>query len=268
MNYAWKDGDKISSPLEEKRRIMWGTIYSNNENKFQQDKNVIMGTPLIARMDPDLFDETGDLIQKRRYDFDDDEGSGKPDGKREEKRLPTQVALDAISLAYRVQIDLEDITMDFVKHFKEKTGEENLCIAGGVGLNSVLNGRLSRELGFENTYISPYPGDDGIAVGCCAFGLFGNHILDNKVKREAKESNPPVWTSPLSPYLGPLPTESSIKAAIQTAAPWVDIEIIQDEDTRLELVANEIESGGVVAWYNGRSELGPRGKFPFLCILL
>merc|ERR1719162_1777221 len=81
--------------------------------------------------------------------------------------------------------------IDFVKHFRDITGEENLCIAGGVGLNSVLNGRLSRELGFKNTFISPYPGDDGIAVGCCAYGLFGNAILDDiKKKRKRQNCNP------------------------------------------------------------------------------
>ena len=94
---------------------------------------------------------------------DNDEVTDTDSGIKEQQqeRLPTNVALDAISLAHRVQIDLEDIVLDFVKHFKEETGESNLCIAGGVGLNSVLNGRLARELGFSQTFISPYPGDDG-----------------------------------------------------------------------------------------------------------
>ena len=179
------------SPKQEERRTMWGTLYSEDDAKqFQQNKDVIAGMPLISRIDSDLFDDDGNLLSKRRYDFDDnqnnddnndnskvkvstnlekamaksvdDSESTKADSeKTEEARLPSKVALDAISLAHRVQIDLEDIVLDFVKHFKEQTRETNLCIAGGVGLNSVLNGRLARELGFSQTFISPYPGDDG-----------------------------------------------------------------------------------------------------------
>lgn len=266
MVTSWDNEGDTLQPSEEKRRIMWGALYSEEEGKkFEQDKSVLMGMPLISRMDSDLFDKEGNLIHKRRYDFDDDEEQrsqkDSEDDKEEKRRLPTKVALDAITLAHRIQIDLEDIVMDCVKHFKEQTGEENLCIAGGVGLNSVLNGRLSRELDFSNTFISPYPGDDGIAVGCCAYGLFGNEILDKKhitSKNTESTPRPPVWKTPLSPYLGPDPTEAEIKAAIEVAAPWLEVEAIRDEDTRLQMVAEEIASGGVVAWYNGRSELGPR----------
>ena len=164
MNHVWNDDDGQDLKAEvEERRIMWGALYSEaDDNKFQQDKDVIAGMPLISRMDSDLFDRKGNVIPKRRYDFDDSIDNDRPSNpsgtdnqEEEEPRLPTRVALEAISLAYRIQIDLEDVLMDFVKHFKESTGQENLCIAGGVALNSVLNGRLSRELGFaENIYFS------------------------------------------------------------------------------------------------------------------
>lgn len=270
-------GEEIRPPLEG-RKVIWGTLYSEKDGEeFQQDKDVISGMPLIARMDSDLFDAQGNLAPKRRYDFDggdDDSGSngmqvdddnddavGQAQGREQEPRLPTRVALEAIALAHRIQIDLEDIVMDFVKHFRAATGEENLCIAGGVGLNSVLNGRLARELGFEQTFVSPYPGDDGIAVGCCAYGLFGNEILDRHKTGSAADGrlpNPPVWDGPLSPYLGPDPSEAEIRAAIDEASPWLEVEAVRDEGTRLDMAVAEIELGGVVAWYQGRSELGPR----------
>ncbi|OEU22631.1 CmcH_NodU-domain-containing protein, partial [Fragilariopsis cylindrus CCMP1102] len=169
-------------------------------------------------------------------------------------------------LAHRIQVDLEDIVIDFVRHFQETTDEDNLCIAGGVGLNSVLNGRLSRELGFKNTFISPYPGDDGIAVGCCAYGLFGNESLDKmreggKIENDdndIEEQRPPIWKSPISPYLGPDPSEMAMKIAIDAASPWLEVDTVRDEGTRLDMVAQEIEIGGVVAWFHGRSEMGPR----------
>ena len=121
------------------------------------------------------------MIRKRKYDFDDNEtiqdASSTTPG-----QLPTNVALESISLSYRMQQDLESVTMDFVKHMKKKTNQNNVCLAGGVALNSVLNGRISRELGFQNVYIPAYPGDDVIAIGCCAYGIFGNRALDNKLK--------------------------------------------------------------------------------------
>jgi len=253
-----KNGNKILPPIES-RRILWGTLYSEDEDKkFQQDKYVIAGMPFVNRLDSDLFNNEGQMIRTRRYDFDDDEGSGNNnDG--EEKRLPTKVALDAIALANRIQVDIEDISLDFVKHFKELTGEENLCFAGGVGLNSVMNGRMSRELGFKNTFLPPYPGDDGIAVGCCAFGLFGNvHLQSLDDDDDARSDSPPLWQTPLSPYTGPAYTDADIKSAVEEAAPWLEFEAVRDEDTRVEFAVQEIQSGGVIAWYQGRSEMGPR----------
>eukprot|EP00536_Pseudo-nitzschia_multiseries_P012408 jgi/Psemu1/208588/e_gw1.473.44.1 len=270
MIHSWKrkessllseDESVDVKPEEETRRILQGTLYSEDEQtKFRKNTDVIAGMPLIARMDADMFDGQGNLIPKRRYDFDDNEENSNSSERKggDEARLPTRVALEAISLAHRIQVDIEKITIDFVKHFQQVTGEENLCIAGGVGLNSVLNGKLSRELGFKKTFISPYPGDDGIAVGCCAYGLFGNEILDTLKKEEESEVRPPIWKGPISPYLGPDPSEMAIKAAIDAAMPWLEVDVIRDEGTRLDMAAEEIEMGGVVALYQGRSELGPR----------
>jgi len=245
--------------------IVEGTLYQDGGLKI--NRMTMKGMPFIARVDPDMFDDEGNMIRTKRYDFDDndyqgptnDEGGDKKgdnsnDGGESspvsEKQIPTKVALDAIGLAARMQTDLESVAMDFVRHFKEQTGETNLCLAGGVALNSVLNGRLSRELGFENTFIPPYPGDDGIAVGCCAYGLFGD--------KEKGEAAPKLWNEPLSPYLGPLPTSSEMAEAVAWADPWLDVEIVKDEKKRIDILVEEISSGGVVAIYNGRSEMGPR----------
>ena len=252
--YEWNDdNDDTMSPTLHKEPIMWGTLYSeDNDKKFECDRKLLMGLPYIARNDPDLFDKET-MVRKRRYDFDDDEGVGEKAAEDSKKRLPVKVALDAIALAARIQDDLEVVCMDFVRHFQKQTGETNLCLAGGVALNSVLNGRLARELGFDQTFIPPYPGDDGIAIGCCAYGLFGNAAL-----AKAKEPCASLWTTPVSPYLGPDYNEFAIKRAIEAAAPWLDVETIRNEDRKVELIAEELEMGTVVAWYQGRSEIGPR----------
>ena len=247
--HQWQTDRGVIAPRPGTTPIMTGTVYSEEPGfEFQADRNLIAGTPSIAMTDPELIDKDGNVLEKRRYDFDDNTGI-----ENSPRLLPTKIALDAITLASRIQEDLEIIVMDFVSHFKKVTGEKNLCLAGGVALNSVLNGRLARELGFERTYIPPYPGDDGIAIGCCAFGLYGPKYL-----RTGPKDTPPVWTGPLSPYLGPLPTEKEMRNAIRAASPWIEVEAVRNVDRRLEIMAQEVDSGGVVAWYQGRSEMGPR----------
>lgn len=270
IDHTWEKEDKSTiQPVRMEKRIVEGSLYSEDEEKrIKIDKSSMQGTPHCARNDPDLFDETG--MRRKRYDFDDDgEVYRKPEpdpvqaqaqqgGEEEDekllKKLPATVALEAIALASRIQDDLEEVAIDFVKHFKEKTGHTNLCLAGGVALNSVLNGRLTRELGFEKTYIPPYPGDDGIPIGCCAFGLYGNSNLGDTNAPD----RPPVWKGPLSPYMGPAPTESDYRMAIERASPWLEVETIRKDEARMERIVSMLEIGGIVALYQGRSEMGPR----------
>ena len=242
---------------------------------LQINRSRLMGMPLIARIDSDMFDSNGNMVRSKRYDFDDNDyvvpttyNDNNNDDDAEKpvalKQTPTRVALDAISLASRIQTDLENVCLDFVRHMKARTEETNLCLAGGVALNSVLNGRLSRELGFKQTFIPPYPGDDGIAVGCCAFGLFGGSSIssassnNNNNNNKKQLSSPPLWRQPITPYLGPMPTLSSMKESLDWAGPWIDVTTITDENERNTIIVDELISGGVVAVYNGRSELGPR----------
>lgn len=261
MGHRWEENGGIEAePIKDP--IMTGKLYE--DGGFNVDRRSMLGMPHIARTDPDLFDEEGNM--RKRYDFDDfdakkaaakEDASSLEDDANESKatsQLPSRVALDAIALSSRIQNDLEAVVMDFVKHFKEETGHSNLCIAGGVALNSVLNGRLSRELGFEKIFIPPYPGDDGIAVGCCAYGLFGN---SDRNKGEGK-TKVDLWKGPLSPYLGPMPTEVEMKEAIADAAPWLEVETVRNNERRFDMIARELDASGVVAIYNGRSEMGPR----------
>src|SRR5207253_3557910 len=73
-------------------------------------------------------------------------------------------------LAWRVQDDTEKVLLARARWLRETTGAKNLCIAGGVALNCVANGRIAREAGFENVWIQPAAGDDGIAIGCALYG--------------------------------------------------------------------------------------------------
>jgi len=116
-----------------------------------------------------------------------------------------------------------------------------------------MNGKVRRELGFENVFIPPYPGDDGIAAGCCAYGLFGN-----KLTPSVESAGAPLWKNPITPYLGPIYDDDDVENAIEQALPWIEVNEVLSEKDRLEATASVIASGGVVAWFHGRSEAGPR----------
>src|SRR5437879_6919853 len=73
-------------------------------------------------------------------------------------------------LAWRIQDDTENVLLARARWLRETTGAKNLCIAGGVALNCVANGRVVRESGFDNVWIQPAAGDDGIAIGCAYYG--------------------------------------------------------------------------------------------------
>src|ERR1700728_2764736 len=81
-------------------------------------------------------------------------------------------------MAWRIQDDTEKVLIARAIWLRETTGAKNLCIAGGVALNCVANGRLVREAGFENVWIQPAAGDDGIAIGCAYYGYLA--IQKNK----------------------------------------------------------------------------------------
>ena len=90
------------------------------------------------------------------------------DGAATGKRSPSMRHWE--DLAWRMQDDTENVLLARARWLRETTGAKNLCIAGGVALNCVANGRVAREAGFDNVWIQPAAGDDGIAIGCAYYG--------------------------------------------------------------------------------------------------
>ena len=73
-----------------------------------------------------------------------------------------------------MQRQAEEAMLTHARWLREATGAENLCIAGGVALNCVANSHIAREAGFDQVFVPPAPGDDGIAVGCALYGAAAN----------------------------------------------------------------------------------------------
>lgn len=146
------------------------------------------------------------------------------------------------ALAFAVQKTLEEALLFCARHLQKITGLKNMCVAGGVALNSVANGVLQQESSFEKIYVTPAPSDDGISLGCSYYGL---HELCgvplNKLPR-----------LPMS-YIGPV----HVPAEVDKALAAYNISPCQAGDP-LSFMAREIAEGAVIAWFDGRSEFGPR----------
>lgn len=146
-------------------------------------------------------------------------------------------------IAASIQRVTEEIVLKMVCHAHKLTGAENLCLAGGVALNSVANGRIVRETPFKQVFIQPAAGDPGGALGAA---LYAHHVLLKQPRKFTMEHA--YWGAE---YSGDL-----IKAALQTAGlkyRWID-----DEELLTDEIASGLARGDVVGWYQGRFEWGPR----------
>ena len=147
-------------------------------------------------------------------------------------------------LAWQVQDDTERVLLARAAWLRETTGAKNLCIAGGVALNCVANGRIAREAGFENVWIQPAAGDDGIAIGCAYYG----HLAVQKQPRSF------VMTHA---YLGTAYSEDDVAAATDQPLVRLATRRIRSDDICAD-TARVLSEGHVVGWFQGRSEFGPR----------
>ena len=155
----------------------------------------------------------------------------------------TQKEMD---LAASVQKVTEEVMMRIAQHVHAETGLENLCLAGGVALNCVGNGRLLREGPFKNLWIQPAAGDAGGALGAALFAWY--QLFDNPRR-------PAPGDSQMGSYLGPRFTQTAIQEYLDSVNARYEI---LDEDTLCRTVAGMLDAGKVVGHFAGRMEFGPR----------
>ena len=145
-------------------------------------------------------------------------------------------------LAASVQRFCEELIFHILNHLHKKTGLDNLCIAGGVAQNSVANGKILQNTPFKNIYIPPAGHDAGTSMGSALF-LY-NQIL--KQKRAL-----PTYSGSLGSHY----TESEIESYLKSQN--MKFEKYSDE-VLYDMVTDCIINGGVVGWFQGRAEFGPR----------
>jgi carbamoyltransferase len=151
-----------------------------------------------------------------------------------------------MDLARSIQVVCEEVMLRMARSAHKKTGLDNLCLAGGVALNCVGNGRLLREGPFRNIWIQPAAGDAGGALGVAQL-IHHRHL--------GRPRTPGCGDSMKGAYLGPEFAPNQIEAFLKsTGAPYVRL----DEERLLELLAERLAEEKVIGWFDGRMEFGPR----------
>ena len=146
-------------------------------------------------------------------------------------------------IAASIQAFTEEVILKLAKTVHEKTKMENLCIGGGVGLNSVANGILLRSRIFKRVFVQPAAGDDGGSMGSA---LYAYHAILGK-KRVFVQDNC---------YFGAEYSEVEIEKFLKSKK--IKYTKITSEEKLTDFLASEIAGGKVVGFYHGRAEWGPR----------
>jgi carbamoyltransferase len=152
-----------------------------------------------------------------------------------------------MDIARSIQEVIEEVMLRMARHIYKETGEKNLCLAGGVALNCVGNGRILREGPFENIWIQPAAGDAGGALGAALF-VWYQYLENSRIADGKKDFQ-------RGSYLGPKFENGYICEYLKSS----DIPFIELSDEQIpEKVADLLAEQKVIGWFQGRMEFGPR----------
>lgn len=152
-----------------------------------------------------------------------------------------------MDIAASLQVVTEEILIRIVRHAKAITGEKNLCLAGGVALNCVANGKILREKIFDSIWIQPAAGDAGGALGAAMIGYHHYFKKERAIgSQDAQKGS----------YLGTTYSDEEIAAFLaKENIPYVRYD---DSQTLCDDIASLIAHENVIGWFQGRMEFGPR----------
>ena len=163
------------------------------------------------------------------------------------RKAESELTQREMDLAASIQEVTEEVVLRLGKSIAAETGEKNLCLAGGVALNCVANGKLLRANVFENIWIQPAAGDAGGALGAA----LAVHHLMNGATRTVNHAGDDMKGS----YLGTHYNQTEIEQRL--AAAGAVFETVSDEQL-IEQTATALAEGQAVGWHQGRMEFGPR----------
>jgi carbamoyltransferase len=161
--------------------------------------------------------------------------------RKPEEPLTTQ----HMDLAASIQAVTEEAVLRLTRSMRRETGHKNLCLAGGVALNCVANGKVLRDGKFERLYIQPAAGDAGGALGAALAGCHLQLGQDRMVAGDAMRGS----------YLGPAFTQADIESRLTACGAHLES---LDDAAVISTAARELAQGKAMGWFQGRMEFGPR----------
>jgi len=165
---------------------------------------------------------------------------------RPPRKGETELSQFHMDLAASIQEVTEEIVLKLARTLRRETGATNLCLSGGVALNCVANGKLLREGIFERIWIQPAAGDAGSALGAA---LVAWHLHFQGPR------SPQPDDAMRGTYLGPRFSNGAVKAYLRSVeAPFHELE----DGPLFERLAELLDAGKVIGWFNGAMEFGPR----------
>jgi carbamoyltransferase len=162
------------------------------------------------------------------------------------RRSETKISQRDMDLARSIQEVTEEVMIRMAKHVHKETGMENLCLAGGVALNCVANGKLLNATPFKNIWIQPAAGDAGGSLGAALYVWY--QYLGNKREVNGRDFM-------RGSYLGPSFSRDEIRDYLKKEnIPYTEL----SDDQIPEIVSDLIAQEKVIGWFQGRLEFGPR----------
>ena len=146
-------------------------------------------------------------------------------------------------IAGALQIITEEVVFKMLNYIQKETGSKNICLAGGVALNSVANGQILKNTNFKNIWIQPAAGDAGTSLGAALYAYYT--ILKNK-RTEAQTDA----------YLGPEYSDKEIQEFLEKNN--IKYTQFKTSKEKIETTASLIANDNVIGWFQGRMEWGPR----------
>ncbi len=153
-----------------------------------------------------------------------------------------------MNIAASIQVVIEKIILRIMRNIQEETKIKNLCLAGGVALNCVANGKILKNKIFKNIWIQPASGDAGGSLGA-ALGYWFKELSNPRHKNEGTSDE--MFGS----YLGPSFTEKEIEKNLNSLGANYKK---YDKEEMIQITANELKNGKIIGWFQGRMEFGPR----------
>lgn len=148
------------------------------------------------------------------------------------------------NLARSLQSRIEDVLCEIASRHRERTGEENLCLAGGVALNSLANSAIERRAGFKRLFVQPAGGNAGCSIGAA---LYVWHQEMGNAERVYEMQHA---------FLGPQFDEEEIKSVLDNCK--IDYEYFLTEDKLIAEATRVLAQGRIIGWFRGAMEFGPR----------